>query len=79
MLAESSQLLAAGGKTPSIDALVRGGSTQIDALALKSKGEDMDPLETLMTRLGVARNRSEKRRLLAEYNQHQELIWGQAR
>jgi hypothetical protein len=79
MLAESSQLLAAGGKTPSIDALVRGGSSQGDALALKNKGEDMDPLETLMTRLGVARNRSEKRRLLAEYNQHQELIWGQAR
>ena len=75
MLAESKQLLASGGKTPSIDAIVRGGAQSDNALATLPK-QELDPLETLMSRLGVARNRKEKRRLLAEYNQHQELVWG---
>ena len=32
-----------------------------------------------MNKLSKARNRKEKRRLLAEYNQQQELVWGQAK
>ena len=36
----------------------------------------LDPIEDLMDRLQKARNRKEKRRLLAEHNQQQELVWG---
>ncbi len=32
-----------------------------------------------MTRLSQAKNRKDKRRLLAEYNHQQELVWGQAK
>jgi hypothetical protein len=47
--------------------------------ALVTKSNDLDPIEDLMNKLSQARNRKEKRRLLAEYNQQQELVWGQAR
>ena len=49
-----------------------------EALVQRGKG-DLDEIEALMVRVQEARNRKDKRRLLAEYNQRQELIYGRAR
>lgn len=48
-----------------------------NALAVR-RGE-LDEVEMLMAKVQSAKNRKEKRRLLAEYNQRQELVWGQAK
>ena len=51
--------------------LIMKGDTNTDLVGVTEKSvlaKNVDPLETLMTRMQTARNRKEKRRLLAEYN-----------
>jgi len=37
---------------------------------------ELAEIEILMTKIATSKNRREKRRLLAVYNQHQARIWG---
>ena len=58
----------------STDLVTRDSNTD-----LSTKKNDLEQIESLMTLIQASKNRKEKRRLMAEYNQKQELIWGQAR
>ncbi|TNV82125.1 hypothetical protein FGO68_gene12404 [Halteria grandinella] len=47
--------------------------------SLAPRHEQIDRIDSLILQLSEAKNRKEKRRLLAEYNQSQELVWGSSR
>jgi hypothetical protein len=40
--------------------------------------KESDELDALMDKIDTSKNRKERRRLLAEFNKKQELVWGQA-
>lgn len=48
-----------------------------DSLVLRNNS--VDHIDSLILQLSEAKNRKDKRRLLAEYNQTQELVWGSSR
>ena len=78
MLRESTGGSALARTSSSDSALSTGGSGGGGSALAVRRGE-LDEVELLMRKVENAPNRKEKRRLLAEYNQRQELIWGQAK